>query len=76
MFYRTLPVIFLTLLLTTSARAGIQPGTFTLSPMVGGHIFENDQQLENSLSWSLGLGFNLTERAALEAVFSHSEADG
>ncbi len=69
-------VLFLSLLLATSAWAGIQPGAFTLSPMVGGHIFEDDYDLENSPFLSLGLGYNLTEQAALEAVYSQTNADG
>lgn len=66
----------LSLLLATSAWAGIQPRAFTLSPMVGGHLFEDDYSLENTPFFSLGLGYNLTEQAALEAVYSQTDADG
>lgn len=68
--------LILTLMLTTAAAAGIQPKSYTLSSLAGGHVIDEDQHLENSLFWSLGLGYNLTERAALEAVFSKTDADG
>ncbi len=57
------------------AAAGIMPGSFSLSPMVGGHVFEGNQSLENSLLGGIGLGYNLTEHAALEAVFTQTNAD-
>lgn len=76
MTYRTIISTILALLLTTSAWAGIQPGTFTLSPMAGGHIFDNDQNLDDSSFWSIGLGYNLSKHAALEAVYSRTNADG
>lgn len=75
MLFRTTVTFLLALLLTTTAWAGIQPGTFTLSPMFGGHIFDDEQNLEDSSLWSVGLGFNLTDRAALEAVYSRTDAD-
>lgn len=76
MLRRIFLVLFLTLMLSASAWAGIQPGTFSLSPMIGGHIFDKDQKFEDARSWSLAVGFNLTERATLEAVFSQTDADG
>lgn len=76
MFQRIILVFFLSLLLATSAWSAIQPGSFTLSPMAGGHIFDDDQDLEESILWSIGLGYSLTNRAALEAVYSQANADG
>ncbi len=61
--------------LAAPAWAGITPGSFSLSPMVGGHIFEGNQSLKNSLLVGIGLGYNLTEHAALEAVYTQTDAD-
>jgi len=52
-----------------------QSGAFTLSPMFGGHVFEGNQSLDDSKFWSIGLGYNLTESWALEAVYSKTNAD-
>lgn len=75
MLVRSFFAICLAFLLTTPALAGIQPRTFTLSPMAGGHIFEGDQNLDDSAFWFVGLGYNLTEKAALEAVYTETDAD-
>lgn len=61
--------------LSAPAWAGIQPDSFTLSPMVGGYQFEGNQGLDTSPFVSIGLGYNLTEIAALEAVFVFANAD-
>ncbi|SHI47754.1 OmpA-OmpF porin, OOP family [Malonomonas rubra DSM 5091] len=76
MLFRLLSSLALVVLLTTSAWSEIRPEAFTLSPMIGGHVFEGDQDLDNDDLFSIGLGYNLTERAALEAVFSQTDADG
>ncbi len=77
MLLRIIVSSFLALFLTTSAWAGIQPQTFTFSPMFGLHVFEGDQNFEDSaaLLW-LGVGYNITDKAALEAVYTIAKADG
>lgn len=70
-----LSLVFI-LVLTNTATAGIKARAYTLSPMAGGHFIDADQQLRNSLFWAIGLGYNLTDRAALEAVFSQTDANG
>lgn len=61
--------------LAAPALAEIQPHSFTLSPMVGGYLFEGNQSLDHSLYGSLGLGYNLTKLAALEAVLVSADAN-
>ena len=69
-------ISLLALLLACPSWAAIKPGAFTLSPMIGGHIFDNDQDLNDAMGISLGLGYNLTKQAALEAVYTQVNADG
>lgn len=77
MFHRIIILFLLAFSLTTSAWAGIQAETFTLSPMYGLHVFEGDQNFNNNAAMlSLGLGYNITERAALEAIYTHTFAKG
>ena len=61
--------------LSFPAWAGIEPEKFTLSPMIGGHIFEGNQSLATALHLGLGLGYNFTKKWALEAVFTTASAD-
>jgi OOP family OmpA-OmpF porin len=55
-----------TLLLTPAAFAGQREGAFTLSPMVGYHVFEGDQRTDDAASYGLAAGYNLTKHWAFE----------
>ena len=76
MIVRTTLVFLIALFLANSAVAAILPETFTLSTLVGGHIFAADQHYQPTLLRSFGIGYNLTDRAALEAVFTRTDPDG
>ncbi|APG25226.1 OmpA family protein [Syntrophotalea acetylenica] len=49
--------------------------TFTVSPMLGGYIFEGDQPYDDALTYSLGLGYNLTNSWSTEFVLNYFNAD-
>ncbi|BCR05881.1 membrane protein [Desulfuromonas versatilis] len=57
--------------LAASAWAENRPGAFTLTPFVGGQLFEGDQRIEDELTYGLGLGFNLTRRWGMELAGSY-----
>ena len=61
--------------LSLPARAEIQPGAFTLSPLLGRHMFDGVQSLETSTFWGFGLGYNLTQSWALEGLYTRADAD-
>ena len=71
----SLVICMLTFFLSSAAHAGIQPDRFTVSPLLGGHIFDGNQSREDAFLLGIGLGYNLTEHAALEAVYSHAESN-
>jgi OOP family OmpA-OmpF porin len=54
------------LLLAPSALAGQREGAFTLTPMVGYHVFEGDQNTDDAASYGLAAGYNLTRNWAIE----------
>lgn len=60
--------------LATPALAGVEPRSFTLSPMVGDYRFEGNQSLDHAPFGSVALGYNLTKLAALEVVFLAADA--
>lgn len=70
-----LAAVLLAGLSSLPAHAQIQEGAWTLSPLVGGHLFDGDQNLETSTTLGLGLGYNFTPNWALEGVLTHTEAD-
>jgi OOP family OmpA-OmpF porin len=60
------------LLFAPSAFAGQRAGAFTLSPLVGYHIFEGDQKIDDDMAYGLGFGYNLTKRVAIELDFRYT----
>ena len=67
----TIAVICLTFALVSAAGAAIRPSALTLSPMAGAQFFGSEQNLEDAPLYSLGIGYNFTERLATEAIFSY-----
>ncbi len=75
MYKKVLLMSFAFCCLSLPASAEIQPGAFTLSPMVGGHLFDGDQSLETSTLWGLAIGYNLNFNWALETAYTKTVAD-
>ena len=48
------------------AQAGQREGAFSLSPMVGYHVFEGDQNTDDAVAYGLSLGYNVSKRWATE----------
>jgi OmpA-OmpF porin, OOP family len=55
--------------------AANKAGSFSLSPMLGGYVFEGDQDLDDALTYSIGLGYNLTDSWSSEFVLNYFNAD-
>jgi len=55
--------------------AEMRAGAVSLSPMIGGYLFEGNQDLDNDLTYGLGVGYNLTERWAVEAAFNYVDTE-
>jgi len=64
-------VAFLLMLSAVSLKAEIKPDSITLSPFIGGYIFEGDQDLKHKPAYGLGLGYNFDSHWAAEAVFNY-----
>jgi len=57
------------------ASAEMRAGTMSISPMIGGYVFDGEQDLDNNLTYGLGIGYNLNERWGLEAAFNYIDTD-
>jgi len=55
---------------STAVRAEITPGVYSLTPYVGGYLFEGNEGLKNTYTVGLRLGLNLTENLGMESFFS------
>ncbi len=63
--------------LSSLALAENKAGKFSLSPMIGGYIFEGNQDQKNSWAYTLAVGYNFTKSLGTEVAFSFvdTEAD-
>jgi len=53
-----------------TSQAELKSGVLTFSPMLGGVMTEGDQNVDDDLAYSLGVGYNLTKVLGLEAVLA------
>jgi OOP family OmpA-OmpF porin len=58
-----------------TATAEIRPGAMTLSPSIGGYVFEGNQNLDNGPTYGLGLGYHFDNHWAAEAVFNYVDTE-
>lgn len=56
-------------------KAGQIAKTFTISPMIGGYIFEGNQDLDNGYDFGLGLGYNINKNLGIEGTFTHVDSE-
>ena len=61
-----LATLVTTLCLAGMAQAGQREGAFSISPMVGYHVFEGDQNTDDAVAYGLSLGYNVSKRWATE----------
>ena len=61
----------LSLLVSVTSMAEIRPGGFELTPLVGGYVFEANQDLENGLAAGLGFGYHITKHWGVEGIFNY-----
>lgn len=55
------------------AQAGNRAKAFSLTPMVGGYVFEGDQNLDNDETYGLALGYSFSSRWESEAVLNFTD---
>ncbi len=63
------------LAVASGASAQIEAETFSINPHAGIHLFEDDQNLDDSGVYGVGLGYALTEHWGLEGIFDYSNPD-
>lgn len=73
------PILVVTVLLlwgVFSGQAGAEnrEGAFSVTPMVGGHTFEGDQNLEDDPTYGLALGYNLSSEWAVEGIVNFTDS--
>lgn len=75
MFKKFLVLTVVLCTLSLPAIAANLPGAFSISPMLGRHMFEGNLSLDTSTFWGVNLGYNLTGNWGLEGVYTRTDAD-
>ncbi len=72
-----LTILVVALSMAGIAQAGQREGAFSLSPMVGYHVFDGDQNTDDAIGGGLSLGYNVSKRwaAELEVRYTPTETD-
>ena len=59
-------IVALVLLTFSAGNAQVKPGAVTVSPTIGGYMFEGNEDMDNSLSLGLRAGYNFTKYIGIE----------
>ncbi|MFA7059960.1 MAG: OmpA family protein [Pedobacter sp.] len=59
------------LAITTAASAGNREGAFSISPVVGGYLYDGKQHLDTNLIYGARAGYNFTKAFGVEALFDY-----
>lgn len=60
-----------TIVSATAAFGAVKEGTFTLTPLVGGYIYDGGTYLDPSLVLGVRGGYNFTKNVGIEAVYDY-----
>lgn len=55
----------------TTAFGGVKEGSFSVTPLVGGYIYDSDQHTDTSLVLGARAGYNFTKAFGVEAVYDY-----
>ncbi|MBN1665215.1 MAG: outer membrane beta-barrel protein, partial [Deltaproteobacteria bacterium] len=64
-------VMFLTIGIVGTGLCQIRPGAFSVTPTVGGYMFEGNQDLDQNPVYGLRLGYDFTNRVGAELVLGY-----
>lgn len=65
-----IPLLFIGVAASFSVQAQTDSGTFELSPFAGYHLFESDQNLEDTFTYGVRLGYGFTPHWSIEGAVS------
>lgn len=74
-YYIPLLFVFSLVIISGNSFAENRLGSITLSPHLGGYIFEGNQGINSAPVYGTGIGVNLTERLGVEGVFDWVDTD-
>ena len=67
--------ILLSIFHSAPALAEVLPGSYSVTPFVGGYLFEGNQDLEHRPVYGMRLGYNFTSHWGAEAVLDYGQTN-
>lgn len=67
--------ILVTLLFTGTSFSGERAGSVNVSPMAGGYMFDNSQDIEKNVTGGVGLGYNFNKNWSSEVTVHYGQFD-
>ena len=58
-----------------SAGAEMKAGDISISPQIGGYVFDDDRHIKSDPVYGLGLGYNITDRIGVEGVINYVDGE-
>lgn len=55
----------------TAAFGAVKEGTFSVTPLIGGYFYDDDQSLDPSLLFGIRGGYNFTKNIGIEALYDY-----
>jgi OOP family OmpA-OmpF porin len=68
-------MLLLNLFFIKTALAEIKPGAFNLTPLIGGYVFEGNQNFKNGPLFGLGFGYDFTKHWGAEIQFNYIDSE-
>ncbi len=70
-----LMIFSLTAIFLTGVSAENRAGAVSVSPLIGGYVFDDEQSINSDPAYGAVLGYNITERIGIEAAFNYVDTD-
>ncbi len=64
-------IVLLVLAAASPGLAEVRPGTFSVTPFIGGYVFNADQHLKNAPVYGIRFGYDITRYLGVEGVFDY-----
>ena len=64
-------LIALLMVSPSTASAAVKEGAYSVSPLLGGHVYGNDQQFNANLVVGVRAGYNITKAVGVEALYDY-----
>jgi len=71
----TTGVLICLMLFSGISFAQIREGSFSITPQLGGYLFEGNQDLGNGFTFGLGAGYNFTRNLGAEFFFNYIDSE-